>query len=164
MVKTVCSLTLTTLLLTGCVPVNREPPLTQLQIREIQTRQFETADVKLVLKGMMNVLQDDGYIIKNAVSDLGLLTAEKDIDVSSRSEIFLAVLAKDGRWKQHSVEEISANVTAFGASTRVRVNFQKKVYDNFGAVVCVEQDLDPETYQNFFARVSKAIFFEEEQI
>ena len=48
--------------------------------------------------------------------------------------------------------------------TKVRVNFQKKVYDNMGAVVCVEKDLNPETYQSFFGRVSKAIFFEEEKI
>ncbi|MCE5316881.1 MAG: hypothetical protein LLG04_05900 [Parachlamydia sp.] len=155
---------LTTLLLAGCVPCSREPEMTQLQIREIQTREFEVCDVKLVMKGMMNVLQDDGFIIKNAVSDLGLLTAEKDIDISCRSEIFIAVLAKDGRWKQHSVQEISANVTAFGNRTRVRVNFQTKTFDNMGAVVSVVQDLDPETYQSFFARVSKAIFFEEEKI
>lgn len=155
---------LTTLLLTGCMPCSREPEMTQLQIREIQTREFEVCDVRLVMKGMMNVLQDDGFIIKNAVSDLGLLTAEKDIDISSRSEIFIAVLAKDGRWKQHSVQEISANVTAFGNRTRVRVNFQTKIFDNMGAVVTVVQDLDPETYQSFFARVSKAIFFEEEKI
>lgn len=160
----VVCLGVTTLLLGGCMPCNREPEMTQLQIREIQTREFEVSDVKLVMKGMMNVLQDDGFIIKNAVSDLGLLTAEKDIDVSSRSEIFFAVLAKDGRWRQHSIQEISANVTAFGNRTRVRVNFQTKIFDNMGAVVSVVQDLDPETYQSFFARVSKAIFFEEEKI
>lgn len=159
-----CGLVLTTLMLASCTPVNREPALTQLQVREIQTREFETNDVKLVMKGMMNVLQDDGYIIKNAVSDLGLLTAEKDIDVSSKSEIFWASCVTDGRWKQHSIQEISANVSAYGCRTRVRVNFQKKVYDNMGAVCSVEQDLCPDTYQSFFARVSKAIFFEEEKI
>lgn len=155
---------LASLVLAGCMPCNREPEMTQLQIREIQTREFEVCDVRLVMKGMMNVLQDDGFIIKNAVSDLGLLTAEKDIDISSRSEIFLAMLAKDGRWRQHSVQEISANVTAFGNRTRVRVNFQTKAFDNMGAVVSVVQDLDPETYQSFYSRVSKAIFFEEEKI
>jgi hypothetical protein len=155
---------LSLLLLAGCSPVPREAPLSQLQVREIQTREFETDDVKLVLKGMMNVLQDDGFIIKNAVSDLGLLTAEKDVDVSSRSEIFFAICVKEGRWKQHAILEISANVSLYGNRTKVRVNFQRKIFDNMGAVVSVEQDLNPETYQSFFARVSKAIFFEEEKI
>ncbi len=160
----IACLGLATLVLSGCASFDREPAITQLQIREIQTREFETNDVKLVMKGMMNVLQDDGFIIKNAVSDLGLLTAEKDIDVSSRSDIFWGSLVKEGRWNQHSVQEISANVSAYGARTKVRVNLQKKTFDNMGAVVSVEQDLNPETYQSFFARVSKAIFFEEEKI
>lgn len=160
----ICCLGIATLALSGCASFDREPALTQLQVREIQTREFDTNDVKLVMKGMMNVLQDDGFIIKNAVADLGLLTAEKDIDISSRKDILLASLVADGRWKQHSVQEISANVSAFGARTKVRVNLQKKTFDNMGAVVAVEQDLNPETYQSFFARVSKAIFFEEEKI
>src|ERR1700722_2424713 len=160
----VCCLGLTSLAFVGCTPVNREPPLTQLQVREIQTRQFDTCDAKLVMKAMMNILQDDGFIIKNAVSDLGLLSAEKDLDVSKKSEIFLALLVKDGRWKQHSIQEISANVTPFGNSVKIRVNFQIKTFDNFGAVASVEQELDPETYQNFFARVSKAIFIEGENL
>ena len=89
-----CSLGLATLAISGCAPIDREPALTQLQVREIQTREFETMDVKLVMKGMMNVLQDDGYIIKNAVLDLGLLSAEKDIDVSSRAEYFWPSVSK----------------------------------------------------------------------
>ena len=37
---------------------------------------------KLVMKAMLNVLQDDGYVVKNAVVDLGLITATKEIDVA----------------------------------------------------------------------------------
>jgi hypothetical protein len=41
-------------------------PQTQLQTREFQTREFDTNDVKLILKAMLNVLQDDGFVVKNA--------------------------------------------------------------------------------------------------
>ena len=46
--------------LTGCATT--APAKTQLQMREFQTRNFETTDDKAVLKALVNVLQDDGYI------------------------------------------------------------------------------------------------------
>src|SRR5262245_66148459 len=72
----------------GCT-AGVQPPKTQLEVREFQTRTFDTPDHKLVMKAMLNVLQNDGYVVKKAVVDLGLTTAEKKIDVAparSRSE------------------------------------------------------------------------------
>jgi hypothetical protein len=54
----------------GCAASVR-PAQTQLEVRAIQTRTFDTADTKLVMKAMFNVLQDDGYVVKNAVSSWG---------------------------------------------------------------------------------------------
>jgi hypothetical protein len=45
---------------------------TQLQIRQIQTRTYELSESELVMKAMLNVLQDDGFIIKTAVPGIGL--------------------------------------------------------------------------------------------
>src|SRR5210317_827536 len=59
---------------------------TQLQIRQIQTRTYEIAESELVMKAMLNVLQDDGFIVKTAVPELGLLTATKEIDIEKESE------------------------------------------------------------------------------
>jgi hypothetical protein len=71
--------------LTGCVPAiiavakgaraaskvpDSDPEQTQLQIREIQTRTYDTHDTKAVLKTMLNVLQDDGFIVTEANTDL----------------------------------------------------------------------------------------------
>jgi hypothetical protein len=47
-----------------------DPEQTQLQIRDIQTRRYDTHDTKAVLKTMLNVLQDDGFIISEANPDL----------------------------------------------------------------------------------------------
>ena len=65
----------------GCVPPPK-PEQTQLEVREYQTRTFETGDTALVMKAMLNALQDDGYVVKNAVVDLGLITAERESDLA----------------------------------------------------------------------------------
>lgn len=75
-------------LLVGCATVM--PPQSQLQIREFQTRQFDHTEVRLAMKAMMNVLQDEGFIIKQGNLDLGLLSAEKQVDVEKRGEAFWA--------------------------------------------------------------------------
>lgn len=55
------------LLLAGCAIQQPAPPQkTQLEIREFQTRSYETKDIKMVMKSLLNVLQDDGFIVKNA--------------------------------------------------------------------------------------------------
>ncbi|MFA6916718.1 MAG: hypothetical protein WC222_10010 [Parachlamydiales bacterium] len=151
------------ILLGGCAAHNL-PAKTQLEIRQIQSRDFDTCDQKLVMKSMMNVLQDDGYIIKNAVSDLGLLSAEKDIDVTNSLHVFLACMGGEGRWNKHSVLEASANVTAYENTVRVRINFQTKTFDNFGAVSSVEQVHDLGFYQEFFDKVHKGIFLQKENL
>jgi len=150
---------------TGCHNGSDEP-LTQLQIREIQSRTFAARDAKAVIKEMINVLQDDAFIVKHANLELGLLSAEKDIDVENGWSRFFSVMAsgKEGTWKKNYLVEISANVTQFGDETRVRVNFQQKLFDNFGRVMKVHPIYDMEYYQEFFSKVSKGLFIQEEKI
>jgi hypothetical protein len=68
------------------------PPKSQLQIRELQTRSYDTRNTKMVMKTMLNVLQDDGFIVKEANTELGLLTATKEIDVQTKGAVFWGVL------------------------------------------------------------------------
>jgi ribosomal protein S8 len=152
-------------LLTGCAHHTAEPPLTQLQIREVQSREFHTSDTKLVMKSMMNVLQDEGFIVKNAVADLGLLSAEKTIDIENKTSAFLlCLLNHQARWSKQDVLEASANVSEYGYKTRVRMNFQIKRMDNYGCPQDVQTILDPEYYQDFFDKVHKGIFIQEQEI
>lgn len=155
-----------TFLLTGCVHFPSEPPMTQLQVREIQTRDFDTSDTKLVMKSMMNVLQDEGFMIKNAVIDLGLLNAEKIRDVENTSKVMMARLLSGeyARWDKQQTVEASANVSEFGSKTRVRINFQIKTLDNFGCPQDVISVSDSLYYQRFFEKVSKGIFLQEQEI
>jgi hypothetical protein len=159
--------TILTLSCTGCVPqYTPEPPMTQLQIREIQTRDFDTNDSKLVMKSMMNVLQDEGYVLKNVVLDLGLVSAEKNIDVEDPGEAFLYSrhYGPYARWKKQQALEASANVSEFGNKIRVRMTFQAKTIDNLGNPMAVTTVLSPRIYQEFFEKVSKGIFIQQENI
>lgn len=143
-----------------------KPPQSQLQIREFQTRAYETTDTKMVMKAVLNTLQDEGYIVKNAVPDLGLLTATKEIDVEDKATaVLLAVLSKGkATWPKNSIIEATANVSEFGTQTRVRLNFQVKTYDNKGAVREVKQVEDGKFYQDFFSKVDKGIFIQKENL
>ena len=67
-------------------------------------------------------------------------------------------------WNKNVVIEVSANVTQFGNDTKVRVNFQRKMFDNLGRVVKVAQIYDPDCYQEFFSKVHKGLFIQEEHI
>lgn len=154
-------------MMSGCVRTPAEDPIaTQLQTREIQTRDFDTNDTKMVMKSMMNVLQDEGFIIKNAVMDLGLLSAEKNIDIENKMHAFAAAIfiGPQARLNKLQILEASANVSEFGPKTRVRINFQTKTMDNFGCPKDVITIKDPSYYQIFFDKVGKGIFIQEQEI
>jgi hypothetical protein len=150
---------------TGCAH-RAQDEMTQLQIREIQTRTFAAKDAKAVLKEMINVLQDDAFIVKNANLDLGLLTGEKDSELENGWEKWMTVIAagRNATWTKNGVTEISANVTQFGDDTRVRINFQRKIFDNHGRVIEVKQIYDQQYYQEFFDKVHKGLFIQEEKL
>lgn len=177
------------LAVTGCTIVNQPPqrpltPQTQLQTREFQTREYDTNDVKLIMKAVLNTLQDDGFVVKNAVIDLGLLTAEKEIQLStSRSsssnnddfwsgvfeQVFRSSYSNRSRERRDEYRyakfkriEASVNVSEIGTRTKVRVNFQAKTLDNNGQPLEVETIADPTFYQQFFAKVDKGIFIQKQ--
>ena len=151
---------------------------TQLQIREIQTREFDTNDVKLVMKAILNVLQDDGYVVKNAVTELGLITASKELQISDKSssdsdfwqDIFDNLMKGSGNKSRNTgqvahfdkfkVVEVSVNVSEYGARTKVRANFQAKVLDNEGQPSSIYTVDDAKFYQEFFSKVDKGIFLQ----
>ena len=138
----------------------------QLEIRQMQTWDFDTSETTVVLKAMLNVLQDDGYIVEQVNPEIGFFNAEKMMDAED-------ILAKTwgtfwwgpaGKWIENTVIDCTASVSAFGEKTRVRTNFQLKKMNNKGGVEEVKIIDDPKFYQEFFAKVDKGIFIEKEQI
>lgn len=84
------------LTISGCV---KKPVKSQLQIREFQTKVFNTGNTEKVMKAMLNVLQDDDYIIKNAVLDLGIINAEKVVDIETFAGVMITILTSAGTKK-----------------------------------------------------------------
>lgn len=145
---------------------NAETEKSQLQIREYQTRTFEVDDELMVLKAVANVLQDEGYIITNAETDLGLITAQKEANIEDGGEKFFAILffGANARYKKNSIVESTANVSQFGEKVKVRMNFLLKAYDNRGDLINLGQVESEEFYQDFFSKVDKGIFLQKENL
>ena len=141
-----------------------DPKMTQLKIREFQTRSYETDDSLMVMKALLNVLQDEFFIVKNADSTLGLITATKEVDLEDRGFFERLFSDEDDRWEKNCIIECSGNVSKFGTQTRVRINFQMKTFDNKGSVMEIVQIQEPLFYQEFFAKVDKGIFIAKEKL
>ena len=142
---------------------HKEPEKSQLEIRELQSRTYDTPDSKMVLKTMLNVLQDDGFIVTEGNAELGLLSATKELDIQTEGAVFWGTFFNLS-WDKNAIVEATANVSEFGKQTRVRVNFQQKVYDSTGGESTVDQITDPKFYQEFFAKVDKGLFIQKENI
>lgn len=173
------------LVVSSCTIINaprQQTPKTQLQVREFQTREFDTNDTKLVMKAVLNVLQDEGFVVKNAVVDLGLITAVKELQISGQGtsgsnndfwddmleQLFRSkhggrsTQQEDPRFNKFKTVEVSVNVTEYGSRSRVRANFLAKILDNKGDPAEVYTIDDPKFYQDFFSKVDKGVFLQKQ--
>lgn len=145
------------------------PKKTQLEVRQMQTREYETKDKAMVMKAMLNVLQDDGFIIYNANPLLGYIYSEKEFDNSSSSTDIakeFGLSSSNLRWGGVTaiVVDSNANVTDFGNFVRVRMSFKIKLHNVYGSVISVTNVDSPEYYKLFFEKVNKAIFIQKQKI
>ncbi len=151
----------------ACAAPPPAPPKTQLQIRQFQTRVYDTRDARLVLKAVMNVLQDENFMVKNASAELGFVTATRELDISGDVTDKLMQVLLQGPYKplrRNSIEDCTVNVSEFGDQVRVRANFQVKRIDNQGSVMDVANVEDGEFYQDFFSKLDKGIFILKEKL
>jgi len=129
---TVLSVLIFTMLLVGCENPNRhilgDTEESQLQVRSIQTRVFDTKDKNMVVRNVVASLQDLSFVIDKADADLGTVTATK----LSGYQIRMTVTVRPKGETQMAV----------------RANGQ---YNN--RVI-----LDPVMYQDFFAVLQKSLF------
>ena len=152
------------LLLSGCSSYNKEQAMTQLQIRQLQTRTLHTDDTKVAMKSILNTFQDEGFVLKNVDSNLGVLVATKEASVEKASSKFWSIFlwGSDARWDKNTVIEASATLTPVGDEHHLRVNFQRKTLNNVGVPASIENVLNEHFYQDFFAKVEKALFIQQE--
>jgi hypothetical protein len=144
------------------------PPLaerSQLEIRQVQSRSFDTRDYPLVMKSVINVLQDDGFIVRNAHLELGLVTASKELPVETVEKVEMGQRFGLALHAHFALIEASATVTAVDQQTRVRANFQITLYDDDHKKVLAVAEIPQGTYyQDFFSKVDKGIFIQKEKL
>ena len=106
----------------------------QVRLRSIQSRVFDTSDRQLVLRTIIATLQDLGFVIDDAEETLGTVTATK----------------------------LKRYVLRVTVSVRPRGDLQMIVRCN--AQYNLRTVEDPEPYQQFFAALSKGLFLEAQQL
>ncbi len=119
------------MLIGGCAtttPHDASGPGTQLEIRQIQTRQYDTLDKQMTMRSVIATLQDLGFTIDQAHLDLGTVTATRLHEYTMRMTV--TVVEKTG-------ERISVRANARIGEVGVQ---------------------DAATYQDFFVVLDKAMF------
>jgi hypothetical protein len=166
------------LLLGACATVPESAvsrlPQAPLELRQAQSRTFDAADARLVLKAALNVLQDEGYVIREANAELGLVTGVMEWRsrqpsqglrvlkwVAALPTYGASLLLPTGR-TEFSALEANVNVTQEAGGTRVRVSLVSKVTEKNGTVRSVCPVDDPRAYQSLLARLDKAVYLQRE--
>ncbi|MCX5712694.1 MAG: hypothetical protein NTY47_06495 [Candidatus Omnitrophica bacterium] len=107
----------------------------QVKLRSIQTRAFDTADKKKMMQTVISTMQDLDFVIDKADLTLGSITGTKFLGYTS---VVMTVTVRSRGEKQ----------------LLVRANAQ---YGTSNVV-------DPLTYQDFFTALEKAIFLTAQQV
>lgn len=152
----------------GCyspLPSVNTSRLSPLQVRAMETRTYDGPDTKTALKTVLNVLQDEGFLVDYGNTDLGLLHASKTIGATTDQAYTLAVGVFDGlngnrSFGSMAMIEATANVSDFGNQIKVRINFQRKLVGLNGVVLAAAPIGDPRTYQEFFAKLDRGLFIQ----
>jgi hypothetical protein len=119
------------LFLAGCAtttPINVTGAGTQLETRQIQTREYETLDKTLTMRSVIATLQDLGFVIDQADAALGTITATRLHQYTMRMTV--TVVEKD--------------------TGRIAVRVNARIGEN--------SVTDAATYQDFFVVLDKAMF------
>ncbi len=115
----------------GCAtttPVDLSGTNTQLETRQMQTRQYDTLDKTLTMRSVVATLQDLGFTIDQADAELGTITATRYHQATMRMTV--TVVRRDE-------EKVSVRANARVGERAIN---------------------DAETYQDFFVVLDKAMF------
>ncbi len=141
-----------------------------LEDRQLQTRVFDTSDEGKILSASASLLQDLGFNLDESETDLGLLVSSKDRDAMEAGQVIGAIawtvmfgIAGDARYdcrQKIRASIVTSHAGENGERIAVRVTFQRIVWDQKNQISKLEKLNDPKMYQDFFEKLSKAVFLE----
>lgn len=148
-----------------------------LEIRQIQTRQFDGLTEDDALAAAAGILQDMGFTISESETKLGLIVGNKDRSAVSAGQVAGAVLLTllSGAAVHYDDKQriIASLVTTpvldskgnpIPKSFYVRVTFARLVWNTANQQTKVERITDPQLHQEFFDKFSKAVFLDGQKV
>ncbi|MGH7232180.1 MAG: hypothetical protein ACREJU_12590 [Nitrospiraceae bacterium] len=175
-------------LLTGCVRETQPAELFQVTAetpknRAMQTRFFETPNEKELLSAAAAVLQDLGFQVEESVREVGFLRATKERSAREYGQdiqrVVLLILSLGKLLNPVDLHQkiagalITRPLNPEATRQEVRIIFYRVVWKSDGQAnqqyippgeQYMEMLRDPEIYQQFFAKLSKAVFLEAHEI
>jgi hypothetical protein len=170
--------------LAGCVTPTQPVELFQLteespRNKAMQTRFFETKDEVELLSASAAVLQDLGFQVEESVRDVGFLRATKERSAREYGQdigrLFTFLLSLGGFIMPVDLHQkiaatlIARPINLEATRQEVRIIFYRVVWKGDGQAdrqyippgqQKMEMLRDPVLYQQFFAKLSKAVFLE----
>ncbi len=144
-----------------------------------QVRFFETKDSDELLSASAAVLQDLGFHVEESARELGFLRAAKERSAMESGQkigrVFVLILTFGYVFQPIDLQQqiaatlVARPTNAEGTRHEVRVMFHRVVWKGDGAIERnyippgeqrMEMIRDPIIYQQFFAKLSKAVFLE----
>lgn len=141
-----------------------------LQLRQLQTRRFETKDEQQLLSAAAALLQDIGFQIDESETDLGVIVGSKGTDARDAGQIASAIVVAALTGVSMAIDKeqrIRASLVTRrikNGQVNLRVTLQRIVWNSRGVISRVESVEDPELYKGFFEKLSKAVFLEAHEI
>lgn len=144
-----------------------------LEKRSLQTRTYEGITEADILSASAGVIQDLGFNIDESETKLGVIVGSKERDATEAGQVAAAVLVAllgGGAMAIDKNQKLRVSLVVRPAHESddkkhfVRVTFQRMVWNTQGQVTRIEGLDQPEMYQEFFDRLSKAVFLEGHKI
>ena len=147
---------------------------TSLNERQLQTKSYDTTNESEILSSSVATLQDMGFNIDEINRDFGVITCSKTRDAREIGQqigyfllsIFGGVNAMDSA---DYVQNIRATVVVTPKEKLkkvidVRLTVMRVIRNHKNMVLKVENIKDKAIYQQFFDKLSKSVFLEENKI
>ena len=171
-------------LILGCASTDPDyfsPDQSSVAARKMQARVYFSTDESDVMSATAAVLQDMGYSIDEVELRLGVLSASKRADATNRFEAFgsltldsmkcaLTFLIACNGERYGGIDDVQdIRLTMVSApqgdgAVAVRVTIQRIIYDKRGRVSEQSTISDADVYESLFAKLSKAVFLEQQGI